>query len=319
MTKSVYLTIVAIGLLCVPAFAAMIPLSTAQLAAGADVIVTGSVGSAVSSWNSDKTAIYTDYTVNISVVQKGSAGRAIVVRVPGGEVGDVGMAVEDQPVFKVGDRVKMSLVRSGNVYTLVGGVQGAVNPSDARRYYSYSGYHRSPATCNYYINSSLPSDWSTAIQAGTATWDAAGSAFRFYYQGTTSRSGGTGDGYNVVSRGNLGSGGILAQNTFWYNRRTKIVSENDIVFNTYYPWVTDGSAGSYDVQNIGTHELGHCLVLDDLYNSFQSEMTMYGYGATGETKKRTLESGDIDGIVHIYGTGFDARPAPTTPRRAIND
>jgi len=98
----------------------------------------------------------------------------------------------------------------------------------------------------------------------------------------------------------MGGGGTLAANYYWYNRRTKIVYENDIVFNTYYPWSTAGAAGYYDVQNIGTHEQGHCLVLNDLYQSYQSEQTMYGYGAKGETKKQTLESGDIEGINYIY-------------------
>jgi hypothetical protein len=111
----------------------------------------------------------------------------------------------------------------------------------------------------------------------------------------------------------LGSG-ILAQNTYWYNRKTKIVSENDIVFNTRYSWSTTGDPASYDIQNIGTHEMGHCLVLNDLYKSYQSELTLYGYGSLGETKKQTLETGDRNGIVYIYGAGADnpqAKPAVT--------
>jgi hypothetical protein len=297
----------------------MVPFSSAELAAGADAIITGTVRSARSAWNQDRTAIHTDYAFEVSAAAKGNVGRDITVRVPGGEVDDIGMAVEDQPSFRVGDKLTLNLVRSGSVYLVLGGTQGIANPVDAPKGYSYSGYHRSPATCNYYVNSTLPSDWSNAIQAGDATWDAAGSAFRFYYQGTTGLSGGTYDGYNVVSRANLGSGGILAQNTYWYNRQTKIVYENDIVFNTYYPWSTNGAAGYYDVQNIDTHEMGHCLVLNDLYNNALREMTMYGYAAAGETKKRTLETGDKDGIKYIYGLGFDAGTKPATPARAVTE
>ena len=43
----------------------------------------------------------------------------------------------------------------------------------------------------------------------------------------------------------------------------------------------------------------YCLA--DLYFAEASEQTMFGYGAFGETKKRTLESGDIAGITFLYG------------------
>ena len=55
-----------------------------------------------------------------------------------------------------------------------------------------------------------------------------------------------------------------------------------------------------DFENIATHELGHAVGLDDLYKSECSEQTMFGYASEGETKKRTLESGDIAGIQELY-------------------
>lgn len=294
--------------------AMMVELPRAALTAGADVIVSGTVTGVESRWTDDNAAIYTDVTLSVDRVDKGAADRAVVVRVPGGEVGDIGMAVEDMPVFEVGDVVTLSLVRNGSTLELFGAMQAVSQPTDAKpvAYYSYSGYHRDPALCNYYVYDGLPSDWSNAIQAGGTTWNAAGSPFRFGYLGTTSASGTVYDGQNIVSRGSLGTG-ILAQNTYWYNRRTKLVSENDIIFNTNYPWSTSGAPGYYDVQNIGTHEMGHCLVLNDLYKSYHSELTMYGYGAAGETKKQTLEPGDIQGIKVIYGTALrtNTRPAVT--------
>jgi hypothetical protein len=57
-----------------------------------------------------------------------------------------------------------------------------------------------------------------------------------------------------------------------------------------------------DLQNIATHEFGHWLVLNDLYKKPARQQTMYGYGAYAETKKRTLESGDIAGLETIYGS-----------------
>lgn len=294
--------------------ALMIEIPPRDLADGSDLIVSGIVTDVTSYWNSDQTAIYSDVTLVINQVEKGADVQRVVVRIPGGEVGDVGMAVEDIPFFEIGDQVRLHLVKTPEpgVYEIFGALQGVSNEMDAPplKYYSYSGYHRDPATCNYYINSLVPEDWISAIQAGDLAWDEAGSRFRFNYIGTTTRTGPTYDGYNVVFLSNLGGNGVLARNTFWYNRKTKIVYENDIEFNTYYPWSTGGDANSYDVQNIATHELGHCLVLNDLYKDYQSEMTMYGYAAIGETKKRSLEFGDKDGIIYIYKAGFDKEDMP---------
>lgn len=55
-----------------------------------------------------------------------------------------------------------------------------------------------------------------------------------------------------------------------------------------------------DFGNIATHELGHTFGLDDLYDSNCSEVTMYGYARFGETNKRSLEDGDINGVAKLY-------------------
>ncbi len=280
--------------------AMVIPLSPAELAAQADVIVTGNVVGTTSLWNDDHSQIYTDVGISVARFVKDNSWRELTVRVPGGEVGDIGMAVEDMPVFAKGQQVSLYLSRTAErtVFKLASGGQGS-RVLGGPKLYSYSGYHRLTSDCHYRINADLL-DWENAIQAGANTWTAAGSAFHFYCDGTTPKTGPTYDSVNVVWRTNMGGGGILAQNTYWYNRKTKLVFENDIVFNIYYPWTVDGSPAHYDVQNIGTHEQGHCLVLNDLYNSFQSEQTMFGYADTSETKKRSLESGDIAGIRFVY-------------------
>jgi hypothetical protein len=61
-----------------------------------------------------------------------------------------------------------------------------------------------------------------------------------------------------------------------------------------------GEAGKMDFENIATHELGHSVGLGDLYTDACSEQTMYGYADNGETKKRTLEAGDIKGVQELY-------------------
>jgi len=82
--------------------------------------------------------------------------------------------------------------------------------------------------------------------------------------------------------------------------------ESDTVFNKGLPWAlisatADGcneAVAKYDVANIATHEFGHTYGLDHA-NSDRFE-TMYPYGFTGETLKRTPANGDKAGISAVY-------------------
>ena len=158
------------------------------------------------------------------------------------------------------------------------------------------------AEAAYFINSSGgPSESVSAIEAGMQTWtDVASSNFSFVYGGTTTNTAhGTSDGYNIVTFGLL-EVGTVAENRYWYNVPTGRLLDSDIRFNTYYSWSTTGTTGTFDVQNVGSHEHGHSLCLMDLYHSADSEKTMYGYVSYGETGKRSLHQDDIDGITYLY-------------------
>lgn len=77
--------------------------------------------------------------------------------------------------------------------------------------------------------------------------------------------------------------------------------EWDQVYDDYdFAWSSTGEAGKMDFENIATHELGHSVGLDDLYKDKCTEQTMYGYADYGETKKQTLEAGDIAGVKELY-------------------
>jgi hypothetical protein len=82
--------------------------------------------------------------------------------------------------------------------------------------------------------------------------------------------------------------------------------ESDTVFNSRLPWAlisatADGcneAVPAYDVADIATHEFGHTYGLDHAANDrFE---TMYPYGYTGETLKRSPADGDRAGINAIY-------------------
>ena len=161
------------------------------------------------------------------------------------------------------------------------------------------------AAVTYYINvSNGPSGSAAAIQNSLQTWtDVNTSPFVFVYGGSTQKTStdyGRNDSQNIIVFGPMVSSGALAENTYWYAASSGNIFDSDIKFNTDYQWSSSGQTGSFDVQNVVTHELGHSLSLGDIYNSSDSEATMYGYASAGETKKRTLDLDDINGISFLY-------------------
>ncbi len=101
----------------------------------------------------------------------------------------------------------------------------------------------------------------------------------------------------------------LAVTILWFNNddgdgtwNGEPIEEADIFFNTKFKWAIaeDGARGKwYDIQDVATHEAGHVVGLG--HTPFNDE-TMYFSAASKETKKRSLELGDIAGAVSLYGT-----------------
>lgn len=157
---------------------------------------------------------------------------------------------------------------------------------------------------------SLPSsiqfeDAKGALQAAFQAWTNADKDKKFTYAGETPIRRPKLDYENIVTWGKLGSG-TIAVTYIRYNTATKVVVDVDTVFNSRYPWyiftaTSDciSSPVAYDIQDIATHEFGHWIGLDDLYSDDDKDLTMYGYGAGGELKKRTLELGDIAGANEV--------------------
>jgi hypothetical protein len=109
------------------------------------------------------------------------------------------------------------------------------------------------------------------------------------------------DNENSILFAPLTEANTIAVTTTWYYSRGpnkgKAV-EFDMVFNTNFDWSNSGAADKMDVQNITTHEAGHALGLD--HSSTSPDLTMYPYATEGETKKQSLEAGDIAGIRARY-------------------
>ncbi|MBU2601749.1 MAG: cell wall-binding repeat-containing protein [Actinobacteria bacterium] len=77
------------------------------------------------------------------------------------------------------------------------------------------------------------------------------------------------------------------------------VREFDVGFNDDYLW-GDGTGGSYDVQSVAMHELGHAAGLLDLYGAEDVGKVMYGFGSAGE-RLRALHPDDKAGVLSLYG------------------
>ena len=300
---------------------ALIPLSsgentdqeTFQSQVVAEHVLIGKVKNMESRWNDDRTSIYSYVTISVeNWLTKSRGDEEITIKYVGGEVGDIGCWVSDQPHFSIDERVKVFLkLEETGEFTVAGGGQGkislSISASSPSPGYSYSGYHwhSNSLPVKYYINELGTPDTTdefTAVQQSFQTWeDDIGSYMDHTYMGTTNKSYNPYDGYNIVSWGNIdGVGKILARTTIRYYVSSKEIVECDIVFDEAETWSTTGEPNKFDVQNSGTHEAGHTLSLNDLYDPADSEETMYGYGSPGETKRRDLYYGDIAGIRYIY-------------------
>ena len=122
------------------------------------------------------------------------------------------------------------------------------------------------------------------------------------------------DGIHVICWRKIVPRDIIAVTYLWWADTNKdgepSVGEEfvdfDMIMNSLHKWGIDPNVEdnvrikAFDVRNIVTHEVGHVVGLADLYTDVYSELTMYGYGAKGETKKISLEVGDIAGCQVLY-------------------
>jgi len=285
----------------------------------ASYVLVGKVENIESHWDEERDSIYTYIKVYVEERIKGPIqDKYVVIKHRGGEVGNIGLRVSGEPHFLLGEKIKVFLkLKETGEFTVIDGWKGKISLiSSASSGFSYSGVHwdRNDLPVPYYINENCTTEEIEAVKASFQTWeDDPESSMDYVYMGTTTRGNET-DGYNVVSWQPIdGVGGALAQTVCWYDSPTKLITEFDIIFDEDETWSTTGEPDKHDIQNVGTHEVGHTLLLEDLYDSADSEQTMYGYSSRGETKKRTLEAGDLAGIRYIYPTPKSVYTITTSP------
>ena len=111
------------------AFAQMGQSELKMLSENADVIVTGKVIQQNSSWNENKTRIFTRATIQVEETLKGSGLNSVVVSYPGGEVGDIGEMYTHTPKFENNEEVLVFLKKDdkNTNYKVVNGEEGKIN------------------------------------------------------------------------------------------------------------------------------------------------------------------------------------------------
>jgi len=225
---------------------------------------------------------------------------AIVVEVPVGIINNYSATASSGPVY---------------VHT-AGGLKSKNFPFTVT--FSYGSTKWGGTTVSYKVNPNA-SDCTgeeTAVQNAANTWNSVPEkSFAFSYAGNTTATETSMNYSNDIMWGGL-SNGIIAQACTWsYISDGKLaeLTEADIIFNDNYSWSTSSHAkyGKIDVESILLHEMGHWLMLRDLYGDLSSypddmEKAMYGFSTAGALK-RNLDAADQAGIKWIYPTDESAQ------------
>lgn len=159
---------------------------------------------------------------------------------------------------------------------------------------------RLPSNVSYNLNvASTPLDLVGVANSSFATW-ATPSGVIFNRGADTKKARNALDYQNIVAWGRTPGNALGVTYTRYYTA-TGIVADVDTIMNSRVKWSWNQcTTDTYDAQSILTHELGHWVGLDDEYTVSYVDNTMYGYGDRAETKKSTLEAGDVTGVRAIY-------------------
>ena len=131
----------------------------------------------------------------------------------------------------------------------------------------------------------------SALQGAGNAWNAVRGGY-FSISGGSSKTGPAQDGENSTGWTKLVPRKVLAATWTWADANGRIV-EADVFYNNSHPWAVLSSCGgsSFDVRDIGTHELGHAVGLSH-FSDAGAQATMYPSAPAGEVRKNTLTTGD---------------------------
>lgn len=180
-------------------------------------------------------------------------------------------------------------------------------------------HQNAPMSAPFFVNhtsfpssAGAPADVRTALRGALERWELEGeSQFSFNYGGaTTSTSFTHGDHHIAQFKGAAISGSTLAVAQSWGFGDT--MTDCDIEFyasNGFGPitWSSDPAGASFstmDLEQIATHEFGHCAGLD--HSATRDAMMFSTASSGGGPSDRTLHADDIAGLQFMYGAAVGA-------------
>jgi hypothetical protein len=139
---------------------------------------------------------------------------------------------------------------------------------------------------------------SSTINGAFNTWNAVHNYYSYSSSGGASQP--ADDSTNTVGFGLFtgpGAGSALAATWSWTDSSGRIKGA-DVFFNTKFTFgifTTCNAQSTYELGDIITHEIGHTAGLAHVSDS-GAQATMYPSAPAGETRKRTLTTGDKNGF-----------------------
>jgi hypothetical protein len=205
---------------------------------------------------------------------------------------------------------RFGAIAAGSALTIaaISGLTVRLNTADA---YVVNGQRWAGGATVNESDPSWPAVWDSPANGAQSAWNRVGTSFTFSASSSSP---------NKLTTSSQGNTGTLATSSWSYSGGGTI-SQASTVVNTSYTFspanpVTPGSVGTFDLQSVMTHELGHWLSLghSTSVNNDGSKPVMYASFGPGEV--RTVGSDDAAGMQAIYGAGQLATPTPT--RTAIS-
>ncbi|MGE3164552.1 MAG: IPT/TIG domain-containing protein [Planctomycetota bacterium] len=163
-----------------------------------------------------------------------------------------------------------------------------------------------------------------AIELGFAAWESSSSSTIAFAEDLTANASRTDFGANDIhliwfdetnaSGFFPGASSTIAITPVSFSLATGFIVDADIVFNgDDHDFSTNKSPGTFDVQSIATHEIGHFLGLD---HSGIGAATMFPFAATEITLPRALTLDDHAGAANLYPAGATTGSVSGTVRRS---
>jgi hypothetical protein len=208
------------------------------------------------------------------------------------------------PAAQAAPRAKLIHVHVFKAGGRVATTANCSNDAPASGGYATTGWKVAAPVTAHLNSASVPGYLGDVTAALQSSFDAWGSAVpRITVVGDGTRTKPTATRTHDLMFGRT-SGSSLAITYTW--RWSDGLVESDMIFNSRVAWFQAPSEGDgchesvakYDVQNIATHEAGHVYGLD--HPAGDRFETMYAYGYSGETLKRSPANGDLAGVAALY-------------------